>query len=281
MQQQIYAGRTLREFARGQRYAAFLINDGTAHLGRAVVDEMRVDQPARCYFQSACSIYEVTEVKVWTPLQATHGPCESWPIWKAATEHPAMGEIIVYWDTDAIRQSYSGPYWHVGTFGTENRRFQNASGPFVSGEPWSGVKSWATLEELVSWLGLRDVPWIKTDTRAGQAAFAAALREANIRLKGLYDDTVDLHFEKYGFSFLETEEQAVAFIDELVSNSCSKGCSAKHKFDAFTKSGVLEEVGLTRLEIAIKALSSARRTHCGCHETGSFLKNSPLRTFAN
>jgi len=46
MQQQIYAGRMLREFSRGERYAAFVLNDGTAHLGRAVVDAMRVDANA-------------------------------------------------------------------------------------------------------------------------------------------------------------------------------------------------------------------------------------------
>lgn len=271
MQPKAYPGRALREFSRGQRFAAFVLHNGNAHLGRAVVDAMRVDQAPRCYFQGPLMTPAAEQIKVWCLLGVNgEGPDESWPIWQDPTVLPQKGDEIVYWDTDRARQSYSGPYWHTATFGTENYRYQGASGPFVGGEPWCTVKSWVKLEELISWLGLREVPWIKADARSGVESFTAALRESGVKLKGFDDYAVDRHFEDYGFSFLETEEQALSFIDELRESGCNKGRSAKSRYDALTETGALLEMGKTRLGIAIMALSYARRTHCGCHETGSF-----------
>ena len=270
MHPKIYGGRALRNCSKGQRFAAFVLHDGTAHLGKAVVDATRVDQPPKLYFQGPFMTPSSEKISVWCLLGSNgDGPDESWPIWQDPTVFPKKGEEIVYWDTEAARMSYSGPYWHVGTFGTDNRRYQGASGPFVSGEPWTVVKSWVKLEELICWLGLRDVPWIKSDARSGVAAFTAALQDCRVNLKG-EGYAVDHHFEHYGFSFLETEEQALGFIDELRHNGCTKGLSAKSRYDSLTETGLLLRMGMTRLDIAIMALSAARRTHCGCHETGSF-----------
>ena len=273
MQPKAYPGRALRDFSRGERFVAFVLHDGTAHLGKAVVDATRVDQVPNCYFQGPFMTPGAEQISVWCLLgEYGKGPDETWPIWKEPEVLPQKGDQIVYWDSEAARKNYSGPYWHVGTFGTENHRYQGASGPFVSGEPWSLVKSWVRLEELISWLGLRDVPWMKADARSGVQAFTAALKEGGVRLRGIDGGYArDTDFENYGFSFLETEEQALAYIEDLRESGCTKGHSAKVRYDSFIESGVLLRMGKSRLEIAVIALSSARRTCCGCHETGSFM----------
>ena len=151
----IHSGLKLHEFSHGERFAAFMHKDGRASIGKAVVDSSRVDRAPNCYFQGGGRHPRPDEVATWCLLgKDGAGPEETWPVWHDASEHPMQGDIIVYWDTLKCRQRYSGPYWHVGTFGTENYRFQGAAGPFVSGEPWSLVKSWAKLDDLVAWLGL-------------------------------------------------------------------------------------------------------------------------------
>jgi len=273
MQPKVYPGRSLREFARGQRYAAFVLHDGSAHLGKAVVDATRVDKAPNCYFQGAGNSLGAERISVWCLLgDHGQGPDENWPIWQDPSVLPQKGAQIVYWDTETARKSYSGPYWHVGTFGTENYRYQGASGPFVSGEPWQEVKSWARLADLISWLGLRDVPWLEADARSGAQAFTAALQKAGVNLPGIDGGFVgDKHFETYGFCFLETEEDALAFIEDLLEANCAKGRSAKARYDHLNESGLLLEHGLSRMNLAIMALSSARRTHCGCHELCSYM----------
>lgn len=112
---------------------------------------------------------------------------------------------------------------------------------------------------------------IKADARSGIQAFTAALRDSGVHLRGIDGGYPrDKDFESYGFSFLETEEQALAFIEDLRESGCTKGHSAKMRYDNHTESGALVRMGMSRLDIAIMALSSARRTCCGCHETGSF-----------
>lgn len=155
----IYAGPKLKEFPHGERYAAFMLNNGNASLGKAVVDASRVDLPPKCYFQGGGMHPRAEEVSAWCLLgEDGLGPAETWPIWHSASILPKKGDKIVYWDTDKCRKNYSGPYWHQGEFGTENYRFQGASGPFVSGEPWSLVKSWVKRDDLVAWLGLPSTP---------------------------------------------------------------------------------------------------------------------------
>lgn len=151
----IYTGLQLNEFSHGERFAAFVMKDGRSFLGKAVVDTSRVDRPPNRYFQGGRMHPKPENVSSWCLLgDGGQGPEETWPIWQDASTLPKKGSKIVYWDTLKCRKGYSGPYWHLGEFGTENYRFQGASGPFVSGEPWTLVKSWATLEGLITWLGL-------------------------------------------------------------------------------------------------------------------------------
>lgn len=266
----IYAGRNLKEFSRGERFAAFILPDGTAALGKAVVDATRADLFPKCYFQGGGKFPRADQVSAWCLLgDRGLGPDEAWPIWQPASVLPQKGDRIVYWDTELSRKNYSGPYWHQGEFGTENYRYQGASGPFVSGDPWSAVKSWVKLDDLIAWLGLADAPWLKVDARSEVRAFTKALYEGGVKLK-CGDYVVDDHYEFYGFTFLSSEEQALGFINDLIANGCKKGKSAKYYFDESIESGTLAGIGMSRLTIAVHSLARARRTHCRCHETGSF-----------
>lgn len=103
----------------------------------------------------------------------------------------------------------------------------------------------------------------------------ATLRAAKIRLQyavGGPDYALDKHFELYVLTEIETVADARRFIDKLdadavgtFSGSSSKAHNIRSRFNGET--GDFWMVSPERIRAAI---SYARRTHCGCHETRSF-----------
>lgn len=109
---------------------------------------------------------------------------------------------------------------------------------------------------------------------SGDRALTAAINEANVP-SSLYIRGYlrDLDYEKYGFGFLETEEQAIDFMEALQKMGCSKHITTNSNFNHFVQPGGLLDFLAgkeSKRDMLVKALSIARRTHCGCHETGSY-----------
>lgn len=82
-------------------------------------------------------------------------PNEQAPVWKPSSERPDNGEKIVAWDTDKLKETYSGPYFDHGAYdasGKSNKRYQGYTGAMVSGEPWSTKQSWCGDKDMVDTL---------------------------------------------------------------------------------------------------------------------------------
>ncbi len=112
------------------------------------------------------------------------------------------------------------------------------------------------------------------DARSGNRALMASILDAGVPANAVARGyLVDWDYQQHGFSFLTSEEQAIAFMESLQQMGCSKYVTAKSHFDHFTRPGGLIDIlesKPSRLDLAVHALSIARRTHCACHETGSY-----------
>lgn len=114
------------------------------------------------------------------------------------------------------------------------------------------------------------------DARSDIKEFEAALRAAGVQLHPEFDGpgyATDRHFEEYGFAFLQTEDQALAFIEDLKNQKCSRhfGVAATYKrYSSLKQEGIAPFARYSQRQIAVIALSRGRRTCCGCHQTFSY-----------
>jgi hypothetical protein len=107
--------------------------------------------------------------------------------------------------------------------------------------------------------------------RSTLAEVEAAMKAAGC---ASYDYAKDKHFEQYVLKDIKTVAQARAFVDMLKADryamegsreyDCQKTWGLKNLYRYAKKYPFLGMAGL---------LSSARRTHCSCHEVGSFALN--------
>jgi hypothetical protein len=107
---------------------------------------------------------------------------------------------------------------------------------------------------------------VKLHLRSSEAEVNAAMKAAGC---ASYEYAKDREFEKYVLRDIHTLEQAKAFIAMLNADCHALGYTH----------GCQKTWGLTSLARDVKKyhnlslashLSSCRRTHCGCHEVGSF-----------
>jgi hypothetical protein len=114
----------------------------------------------------------------------------------------------------------------------------------------------------------------EVDARSGDRSLTEAVLNENLpSIATIRGYLADIDYEKYGFAFLESEQQAMDFMKMLCDMGCAKYHTAQSYFDHFVRPGGLLDVlegRVTKKDMAVKALSIARRTHCRCHEVGSF-----------
>ena len=124
-------------------------------------------------------------------------------------------------------------------------------------------------------VGIETLTKRKIDARSSCADFNHALLELHLisNYPGSY--AKDHNYRDYGFSFISSDHEAEAFLKTLDKDNddldtvpifkwgCTKAKSIRH--------GMLKRWNFCSSLEQFKALaSSARRTECCCHDTGSF-----------
>lgn len=127
----------------------FTYEDGHQELGHISSSKLRIDTPPDFYLNR----YPVLNTGAYEHIKAISLlPLESLDIWTPASTRPDNdGDMVMVWDNDKARQSYSGPYFDVAKFdasGKTNKRYQNYGGPMVGGFPWVSIKSYQTIDNL-------------------------------------------------------------------------------------------------------------------------------------
>lgn len=107
------------------------------------------------------------------------------------------------------------------------------------------------------------------DARSTVRAF-----EDHLRKRFVFPYAIDMHFQHFGFDFVKSQSDIDQFLQELeAAPRCrsSKGCNK-----AWIIREYLERHPADSTEDLIKKFkcvaARARRTNCGCHDTGSYAR---------